>query len=428
MSRGVRRSIVRLEAFRSEEYDFQLLRALVYARHGAASIGECLSVARQIRNRDPESWTRAWSVAGAQAEEQAATSLQHHHRLGAREALLRAWNYHRAAEYYLSPRREYPRKRAVWQRSRSCFRLAASTFESVCEPVEIPFGGRTLPGYFACSKRREPGRPTLLIVGGADSWAEELYLTAGVAAVSRGYNALIFDGPGQTGALHSDPHLVFRPDYERPIGAAIDFALAHPEVDGERLAILGFSLGGYFAPRAAALDRRIRACIADAPIVDFRRFAEKALPAWLQKPGLLDRVANIVTRMSPQSRINLENSLWRTGSRTIQEHLERLKAYRLGELLQEIRCPTLSLVSEGEDIEALLQAREFHNGLLCQKTLRVFTAAEGAGAHCQLTNLGLMNQAVFDWLDELFQQDTPKQPRPAWPQSGVIGDDAPPPQ
>jgi 2,6-dihydroxypseudooxynicotine hydrolase len=67
------------------------------------------------------------------------------------------------------------------------------------------------------------------------------------------------DGPGQ-GEMSLTTHI--RPDYEAPISAAIDYLETRGDVDGSRVGILGSSLGGYYAPRAAAYEPRVRACIA----------------------------------------------------------------------------------------------------------------------------------------------------------------------
>ena len=79
---------------------------------------------------------------------------------------------------------------------------------------------------------------------------------------------LIVEGPGQTGFLRFHPDVSFRPDYEVPVGAMIDYALSRDDVDPQRLAVYGISFGGYFASRAVAHDRRIKALVANSPIPD----------------------------------------------------------------------------------------------------------------------------------------------------------------
>jgi pimeloyl-ACP methyl ester carboxylesterase len=104
-----------------------------------------------------------------------------------------------------------------------------------------------------------------MILGGGDTTCEELfYWGGGAAAVRRGYNAFLWEGPGQVGAYALDPELTYRPDWEVPTRYAVDYVLSRGDVDAERLALTGHSMGGYFAPRAAAYEKRITAVIANS--------------------------------------------------------------------------------------------------------------------------------------------------------------------
>ncbi len=87
-------------------------------------------------------------------------------------------------------------------------------------------------------------------------------------AVERGYNCLLFEGPGQ-GEMIREQKIPFRYDWEKVVGPVIDFAEDLPQVDTDRIALMGISFGGYFAPRAAAFDDRIKVCIANGGIYDF---------------------------------------------------------------------------------------------------------------------------------------------------------------
>ncbi|MCC7022163.1 MAG: alpha/beta fold hydrolase, partial [Thermomicrobiales bacterium] len=120
--------------------------------------------------------------------------------------------------------------------------------------------------FFRVDESPEP-RPTILFHGGFDSTLEELYPAAGAAAIERGYHCLAFAGPGQGRALR-EQGLPFRPDWEAVVTPVVDVALARPEVDPSRLALLGWSYGGLLAPRAAAFEPRIAALIAWDGIYD----------------------------------------------------------------------------------------------------------------------------------------------------------------
>jgi alpha-beta hydrolase superfamily lysophospholipase len=82
------------------------------------------------------------------------------------------------------------------------------------------------------------------------------------AAQRRGYHVLTFDGPGQGRALIED-NVPMRPDWETVVRAVVDFAMTLPGIDPARIALAGWSFGGYLAPRAASGESRIAALIAD---------------------------------------------------------------------------------------------------------------------------------------------------------------------
>jgi len=103
------------------------------------------------------------------------------------------------------------------------------------EPIETPFGDARLPGYFVAGAG-EGRRPTPGAMSGFDGPGEEVYYWIGPAIAERGWKCVIFEGPGQRGALHLNPGLVLRPDNEVPVGAGLDFALARPQVDPTRRA------------------------------------------------------------------------------------------------------------------------------------------------------------------------------------------------
>ncbi len=244
--------------------------------------------------------------------------------------------------------------------------------------------------------------PTLIMIGGGETCAEELYFWVGPAGVRRGYRVLMVDLPGQGETPFNG--LFFRTDSEVPIKTVVDYALTRPEVDAERLAIFGISGGGYMVSRAVAFEKRIKACIASAPIVDVYRLATAEVPSVLLRTSgffkdILIRLAGI---RSPLPVIALEKFCWQAGVSNLSEALEMARQARV-EKADEITCPVLCMVGEGESEEQMAQAREFYDALKCPKELRIFTAPDGADAHCQINNLSLMQQVVFDWLDDVFE-------------------------
>jgi alpha-beta hydrolase superfamily lysophospholipase len=136
-----------------------------------------------------------------------------------------------------------PDVRLLSARSRETFAQAASLLDSPAVPVSIPYEGTTLPGYIFAVDDSGVARPTVIYNNGYDSTLEEAYFAVGAAALSRGYNVLAFDGPGQ-GATLREQSLVFRPDWEKVISPVIDFALTRPEIDPEAIALLATAWAG----------------------------------------------------------------------------------------------------------------------------------------------------------------------------------------
>lgn len=379
--------------------DFQLGRALGAAPYGGSDIGECFATARKVRDNDLESWAAEWLAAGARVEDIASDCLAKGHLVSAREAYLRACTYYRTAEFFLS--HEDSRHERAWTRSRGCFQEAAALTEPAIVPLQIPYQDAWLPGYFIPATLGVGPRPTLLVMGGWDTTGEELYFVGGgAAAARRGWNAVLFEGPGQRGTVHLHPHLLYRHDYEVPVAAVVDHALTLPNVDPGRIALFGLSMGGYFVLRAAAFEHRLAAVISNTPLADVRLYL-------MAMGGLPPQIAPMpdADQRADWSRIEVQwaasEAKWRMGANSLAEWFELLRPYHLGEVVTSIRCPTLCLATEGEgQLLYDFMIKPVYDALQCPKTLHVFKLAEGADAHCEANATSRMHQVVFDWLDQ----------------------------
>ena len=138
------------------------------------------------------------------------------------------------------------------------FRRGAALLAVPPEIVRIPYEDSFLPGYYFRAAADVAPRATMILTNGYDGTAEELYFANGAAALERGYNVLAFDGPGQ-GTMIIDHGVPLRPDWENVITPVVDYLLARPDVDPERIVLVGLSLGGYLAPRAATAEHRLAA-------------------------------------------------------------------------------------------------------------------------------------------------------------------------
>jgi dienelactone hydrolase len=137
-----------------------------------------------------------------------------------------------------------------------CRNLALPYLDPPGERVAIPYEGKTLYGILRLPDRIEHAAVVIMCVG-LDSTKEELDVYENIF-LERGMATLAFDGPGQGEAEYDMP---IRGDYEAPVQAVIEYIKTRDDLDRDRIGIMGVSLGGYYAARASAFDKRIAACL-----------------------------------------------------------------------------------------------------------------------------------------------------------------------
>ncbi|HEX3780107.1 MAG TPA: alpha/beta fold hydrolase [Pseudonocardiaceae bacterium] len=378
--------------FDDESFSFEALRAAGYATYGGAELGEVLVTCRQIPEGDEQAWSTQWSATAERVEAIGRAALAAGHKVSAREALLRASNYYRTADFY---RREDPandpESARLAKASQQTFAQAAELLDIPARPLRIPYEDTTLPGYLFLADGSGEPRPTVIYHGGYDSTLEEDYLGIAAGALRRGYHVIAFDGPGQ-GSTVRDQGLHFRPDWEAVVSPVVDFALTLPEVDADRIALIGTSLGGYLAARAVAFDHRITACVLHDGVYDVHQ-AFGAI-ATIDVPGGIDAVM----KASTQIRWAVRNGRWTFGVDTAEELAKASEPYTMAGIADRITCPTLVLEAENDQFFAG-QPQQIYAALTCRKELMVFAEADGGGEHCHEGALAVWHQRAFDWLD-----------------------------
>lgn len=391
--------------FQDKEFHFQVLRQLGIAPYGGSDINECLVTASRIQPGDFESWYLEWFDTAERVRQIADTSLlEKGHTVSAQEAYQRASGYYRAAEFFLHGDPNDPRILQTWGKSRDCFRKAIDLVPRPVEVVEIPYENTTLPGYFLKPDSSDEPRKTLILQTGFDGTAEELYFSQGLAAVERGYNCLIFEGPGQGGVLR-EQGLYFRPDWENVVTPVVDYVLTREDVDPDCIALMGISMGGYMAPRAAAYEHRIAACVANGGVYELnytRDFSPEEMYALVNYPDEFDAGTRKAMENDTSLRWSIEHGMYSFGVDTPHEFLIKSQEYTLKDCVQQISCPVLVVDSE-DDWMMPGRAKQLYDALESPKEYMLFTVEEGAGEHCQMGASRLSNQRVFDWLDETLE-------------------------
>lgn len=393
--------------------DAQLIRAIGATSHQGADIGEVVQAMRGLDESDLDSWFEAWNSLGegvfAFAEEQEKAG----HRISARQAFLRACTYLRTGGSMLYSTPVDPRMARSNTRQTAAFRRAAALMDTPVEIAQIPFEGTTLPGYFLrAADETGVRRATVIGLGGYDGTCEECYFYFAAPALARGYNVLIFDGPGQGAALLQQG-LPMRPDWDAVITPVVDFLLTRTDVDPNRIALAGLSMGGFLGPRAAAKEHRLAALIADSGSYDMYAGAIARIPEPLAQgyeagdQAARAALAEILDGLArkPTAGWGLRRGVVVHGVDSPLAYFDVMKDFRLDGYAQTITCPTLLTNAEGDGIGASAP-RTFDALTVPDKQLITFTAAEGAGDHCEAGARTLFDARAFGWLDDRLHPET----------------------
>lgn len=390
--------------FRNGTMDFLAEWLLGYAQQGGMSPGALLGVFSQISDGDPDSWSAAFDrAAGAaltRAEHAQASGSQY---LAALESLA-CWQAHRACLAMMDPTSAGAptRTRAMT----SAFRAYLTSSDTPLEPWEITFGHGRLPAYW--TKRAEDADRLAIIIGGGDTYAEDLWFFGGKALLAAGWSILLVDLPGQGSTPYQGLH--FGADTLGAMFGVFD-AIRERGFSGDT-ALVGWSGGGAFVTKYSSLARpedRLRAVVASAPVHDLAGMMRKAVPAVMRRDphSPLLRLATAVARRNRVLRCAIAKYEWQFGPDGVAAIVDRFAD--LGRTdLAAASVPILALVGANESAESQLQAehvvatvRRRHPA----SALVRFDRASGGAAHCQVGNLPLALATSLHWLNQVLAND-----------------------
>jgi len=336
-----------------------------------------------VRNGVPEvgSWFDGWTGVAKVLEDQAAADEARAHAISAAHKYRRAAVYHALAERYI-PHTD-ARKAQAYGGMQTAFAKYLDLAGEPVERVEVPFGSQSLPALFIPAAA--PGRaPTVVFVDGFDLYKELVYLRKNSdAARSRGMAMLIVDTPGVGEALRLRG-ITTRHDTEAPVGACIDYLATRPDVDADRIGLIGLSLGGYYAPRAAAFEKRVKACIAWGAQWD-------VAARWRRRHAKLDKSS----LSAPDTQM-----LWVTGKDSTESALEFVRNFTLAGVADRITVPFLVVHGASDHLVPLDEAKQVIAAAVNspRAELVVTTPEYGGEGHCCMDGMQTGVDLIYDWL------------------------------
>ena len=391
--------------FADQSYHFQTLRALTDIAADGADTAEVLETIKHIRSGDAQGWFSAWSDTGDRVSVRAEKTMD---QIAKGRALLRAHNYYRTAEFFLPP--EDPKRPVSSAKNIQSFYAGLDALSVRYQRIKVPYSdGHHLDAvYYPAPESPSKKRPLIVLGGGFDSTIEELYFVLVKDANEHGYDVLTYDGPGQ-GSVLRDQGLPFTHEWEKPVKAVVDAFLAdHPHP--AKMVLVGMSMGGYLAPRAAAFDDRFDGVVAYDVFFDAGPIAARYVPPiaiWLDEHGfstIVDLMVRAKAVLSPGFAWAASNGMWTTGTKRPLDTTRAMKKYSLSGVAQQIRGDVLILAGADDHFVPAEQVGQFERELTNARsaTTKIYDRASGGAEHCQLGAQTLWHADFFDWMQLKF--------------------------
>ncbi len=403
--RGTRSHEVYTAGFYDSGWDYVVRSLLGKASRGGADAGEVLATIAAIESGDRASWFAAWVALGERTAAVGAACAQRGHRVSAARAHLRAANYLSVAVNAIDGLDGTDDLLPTFRAHCAAWEGFVATTRWPVERVDIPYEGASMPGWLFHPDASGAARRTLVVNNGSDGSLSGCWCACAEGGLERGYNVLLFDGPGQQTMLF-ERDVPFRHDWENVLTPVVDFLVGRTDVDAAKMAIYGVSQAGYWVPRALAFEHRFAAAIADGGAVDISRSWFSHIPPPLLALYEQGETEKFDTEMAYGMQLRGGRSaqeIWQFRARPYgvsgySAVLDAVSQYTVQDVAGRITTPLYITDPDGEQFFGG-QSAELA-GLVPGATLARFTEDEGASYHCQPMARELTEQRMFDWLDD----------------------------
>lgn len=295
---------------------------------------------------------------------------------------------YRAAEFFTHPKDED--KLRLYDQFQAAFYHVIKDQE--LERILIPYQAGSLP---ALRLSPEMSKGTILVHGGLDSFLEELF-TAAYYLFAAGFEVILFDGPGQGAALRKS-NLYMTHRWEEPVSAVLDYFHL------DDVTLIGLSLGGYLALRAAAFERRIsRVAAYDVFLYDQHGsgFQGALYKFFLNYPSAYNWVAHTAMRISPAADHLISQWMDILNASTPADYVAQMQYYSVSDIADRVHQDVLLLAGDEDHMIPLNELQKHRQGLVNARSIteRIFSADEHAENHCQVGNIKLALDVILDWI------------------------------
>lgn len=346
---------------------------------------EVRAVAREGADKGTEAFFDSWgkmaqrlAMLGQQAE---ATG----HWLSASEKYFRSTAYYMTAERMQS--RHYRPRWTMYRTMLETMLRGIAAGKPTWERVEIPYEGTTYPGIFMLGEGDGP-RPVMVFCNGLDSVKEMITLAVRDTFALRGISLLAIDHPGVGEALRLQG-LNAIPESERWASAAVDYLETRPDVAADRIGMMGWSLGGYYSPRAACYEKRFRLCVAWGANHNWGELQRRRLDNEGEHPvpHYWDHV------------------MWVWGKEALKDFMALMPRVTLNGHMQNMTVPFLVVHGANDRQIPSEYAHQSYDQAVNSpdRELKFFTESSGGAEHVSADNMEPVRSYIADWVADRFK-------------------------
>lgn len=391
-------------------FNFEFLVALQNSLSGGSDIGPVLGAVKNIKPGDFDSYHKEFYQLANATKAQANDPENSYDPINVRDSWFSASHYYRRADVYIHRDWSNPLIETVWDEQTAAFDKAIAALPIPGKRIKIPSSEYNITVeaiWYAASDDPTAKLPTMIVGNGFDAAQEDSYHYYCAAALSRGWNCITYEGPGQN-TVRRTQDMGFMPEWERVATPVVDYVLAEKAhvVDADRLVLVGNSFGGYLAARAAAFEPRLSAVVLVGGVWDvyagFSKQFQGDLVSIYEAGNFTefdDTVLSLrdANQLPTQAAWGLDYGLWTFKTHSPSQFLNLTKLYKIEDVIRRIKMPVFVGDAELENIFPG-QAKKVKDALGDKGTFYEFMGV--AGYHCQSGAQQELVRTIFAWLNK----------------------------
>lgn len=388
--------------FADQQFDFLTRMAVGYAAQGIFDVGLVFATIARITDKDADSWYAAWIETAEKLHNKATAALVADHTATAARLFLSAAESYSQANAVADRQTDQSLFRPAFDWQIQCWEAFIDASDGRVERVAVPYSPVELPGYLFRPDDSGGPRPTLVMTNGSEGSLSGLYAWGVTTALSRGWNAFLYDGPGQQTLLfhHNVP---FRGDWEAVLTPVVDTLITRPDVDTSALFAYGCSQAGYWLPRALAFEHRFVAAVVDPGVMDVSTKWLSQIPseliALLQSgnKAAFNSAVDEVAATTPGLAQELAARGRPYGMDNAYDTFTAPLSYNLRDVVDKIQTPLL-ITNPDEESFWPGQSQDLYNHLGGEREIIHFSREDGANYHCEPMGRAETEFQIFDYL------------------------------